>query len=76
MLATSNPLRETPEMFLTAILQAHTDSLAPADHDDTQAASTQLDDTSTTLKRLEEALAVPLQERLRKLPSAHRSRWI
>jgi hypothetical protein len=63
-------------MFLTAILQAHTDSLNPADHDDTTASATELDDTSTMLQRLDEALAVPLQDRLQPLPSAHRSRWV
>jgi hypothetical protein len=67
--------REITDMFLTAVLQAHTDSVASADHDSPTPQSP-LDDTSTSLKRLEEALAVPAQERLQSLPAAHRSRWV
>jgi hypothetical protein len=56
-------------MFLSAVLQRHTDSLpAPkpqADNDDT-----------VQLPRLDEALAVPLKDRVQPLPSAHRSRWV
>jgi hypothetical protein len=55
-------------MFLAAVLQAHTDSV-PQDLD------SQLDDT-VTLERLEEPLAVPVEERVQPLPAAHRSRWV
>ena len=60
-------------MFLTAVLQAHTDSLPRADETKT---NPQLEDTATLPARLEEALTVPMQERLQPLPSAHRSRWV
>ena len=60
-------------MFLTAVLQAHTDS-RPRSEEAKQDAS--LDDTVTLPALLEEALAVPLAERLQPLPSAHRSRWV
>jgi hypothetical protein len=63
-------------MFLTAVLQAHTDSLSSADRADTTSSDRSLDDTGTTLKRLEEALAVPAQERIQTLPAVHRSRWV
>jgi hypothetical protein len=62
-------------MFLTAVLQAHTDSFPTADREEVTPDS-QLEDTSVTLKRLEEALAVPVQERVQSLPSVHRSRWV
>lgn len=60
-------------MFLTAVLQAHTDSLPPAD---TAKASSQIEDTVTLPARFEETLTLPTQERLQLLPSAHRSRWV
>ena len=66
-------------MFLTAVLQAHTDSLPvhdEADSDDTATTTESLDDTSVRLPRLDEALAVPLHDRIQTLPSAHRSRWV
>jgi hypothetical protein len=63
-------------MFLTAVLQGHTDSHGSADRADTTLSDTSLDDTSTTLKRLDEALAVPAQERIQTLPAVHRSRWV
>ena len=62
-------------MFLTAVLQAHTDSLPRADQDDVTANS-QLEDTSIALQRLTESLAVPAQDRVQPLPNAHRSRWV
>jgi hypothetical protein len=62
-------------MFLSAVLQAHTDSLPSVDREEVTPDS-QLEDTSVTLKRLEEALAVPVQERTLTLPTAHRSRWV
>ena len=61
-------------MFLTAVLQAHTDSLPHTD-DDTRA-SPETDDTVQLPARLKEALAVPLQDRLLPLPSTHRARWV
>ena len=61
-------------MFLTAVLQAHTDSLPPTD-DDTKTSS-QADDSVQLPARLKEALAVPRQDRLQPLPSAHRARWV
>jgi len=64
-----------PPMFLTAVLQAHTDSLPQAKQPDVTANS-QLEDTSIALERLTEALAVPMQDRVQLLPSAHRSRWV
>jgi hypothetical protein len=61
-------------MFLTAVLQAHTDSLPPAANDEV---SPRIEETAVALpEQLEKALAVPLQERLQPLPSVHRSRWI
>ncbi len=61
-------------MFLTAVLQAHTDSLPSTDEADTDS---HLDDDTVTLPAsLEKALAIPLQERLQPLPTAHRSRWV
>ena len=62
-------------MFLTAVLQGHTDSQASADRADATSERL-LEDTSTTLKRLEETLAAPAQERIQILPAVHRSRWI
>ena len=61
-------------MFLTAVLQAHTDSLPSAANDEV---SPQIEDTAVALpEQLEKALTVPVQERLKPLPSAHRSRWV
>jgi hypothetical protein len=64
-----------PPMFLTAVLQAHTDSLPQAERPGATAPS-QLEDTSVALERLTEALAVPVKDRVQLLPSAHRSRWV
>jgi hypothetical protein len=58
-------------MFLAAVLQAHTDSVPQGENADSQ-----LEDTSVTLRRLEETLAVPVQERVQVLPSVHRARWV
>jgi hypothetical protein len=64
-------------MFLTAVLQAHTDSLAQTDHDDTATTGDALEDTGVRLRRLDETLAIPVQERTQTLlPSAHRTRWV
>jgi len=59
-------------MFLTAVLQAHTDS---SPHADDAKTDSQTDDT-VRLPRLDEALAVPLKDRVQPLPSAHRARWV
>ena len=58
-------------MFLTAVLQAHTDSLPQADE-----AKAHDEDTVTLPARLEEALAIPLKDRVQPLPAAHRSCWV
>jgi hypothetical protein len=63
-------------MFLTAVLQAHTDSLAETPHDEADTTAGSLDDTSVRLPRLDETLAIPVQDRLQTLPNAHRSRWV
>lgn len=60
-------------MFLTAVLQAHTDSLPRTD--DAHRAP-QAKETRAIPERLEKALATPVQDRLQPLPSVHRSRWI
>jgi hypothetical protein len=61
-------------MFLSAVLQAHTDS---APRTAGTEPSPQTDDAVVALpERLEKALTLPLQERVQPLPSAHRSRWI
>jgi hypothetical protein len=56
-------------MFLSAVLQAHTDSLPRTD-------DAKDEDDTVELPRLDEALAVPLNDRVQTLPSAHRSRWV
>ena len=63
-------------MFLTAVLQAHTDSLTDTVRDEADTAADSIDDTSVRLPRLDETLAVPAQDRIQTLPNAHRSRWI
>ncbi len=65
-------------MFLTAVLQAHTDSLTQVDDDAGHDTPTRdpLEDTSVRLPRLDETLSVPAHERIQVLPSAHRSRWV
>lgn len=61
-------------MFLTAVLQAHTDSRAKAQAAaETPAAR---EPRVALPAELEKALTVPVQERRRPLPSAHRSRWV
>jgi hypothetical protein len=60
-------------MFLSAVLQAHTDSLPQTDRPEP---TSQADDTVELPARLKEALTVPAQERRQPLPSVHRSRWI
>ena len=57
-------------MFLSAVLQAHTDSLPKTDP------NSRTDDDTVELPRLDEALAVPLKDRVQPLPNAHRSRWV
>ena len=60
-------------MFLTAVLQAHTDSL----HETNVPSEVEIEEDTVALPaRLGEALAVPLKDRLQPLPSAHRSRWV
>ena len=74
-------------MFLSAVLQAHTDTLP-------RAGASSRADTSPHAERapapalaareaavampaqLEKALTLPLAERLQSLPSVHRSRWV
>lgn len=63
-------------MFLTAVLQAHTDSVAETVHDEADTSADSLEDTSVRLPRLDETLAVPVQDRVQTLPSAHRTRWV
>jgi len=60
-------------MFLTAVLQGHTDSQSRTD--DSQV-NTNVEDDTVELPKLDEALAIPLKDRLQPLPSAHRSRWV
>jgi len=57
-------------MFLSAVLQAHTDSVHRTDND------AKAEDDTVELPRLDELLAVPLKDRVQPLPSAHRSRWV
>jgi hypothetical protein len=61
-------------MFLTAVLQGHTDSLPRTD--DSRANPNAVDDDTIELPQLDEALAIPLKDRVQPLPSAHRSRWV
>ena len=63
-------------MFLTAVLQAHTDSQTPTGAEDTNTDLDSLEETSVRLPKLDETLALPIDERLQTLPSAHRSRWV
>jgi hypothetical protein len=66
-------------MFLAAVMQAHTDSLAFSIDDDVYVgqADAQDEDVTALPERLEAALAVPASERTRLLlPEAHRSRWV
>jgi hypothetical protein len=56
-------------MFLSAVLQAHTDSVP-------QPKPQIANDDTVELPRLDAALAVPLKDRVQPLPSAHRSRWV
>jgi len=61
-------------MFLSAVLQAHTDS-KPRTAGTKPSARTE--DASVALpERLEKALTLPVQERVQPLPTAHRSRWV
>jgi hypothetical protein len=60
-------------MFLTAVLQAHTDSLPPSGD---AGATRETRETVTIPARLQEALTLPARERLQPLPSVHRSRWL
>jgi hypothetical protein len=71
-----NSSHEITKMFLTAVLQAHTDSLAETSHDEADTTADSLDDTSVRLPRLDEALGIPVQDRVQTLPNAHRSRWV
>jgi hypothetical protein len=57
-------------MFLSAVLQAHTDSVHRTDND------AKAEDDTVELPRLDKLLAVPLKDRVQPLPSAHRSRWV
>ena len=59
-------------MFLSAVLQAHTDKLPPVDRAPKPAAEAAV----AMPAQLEQALALPLAERLQSLPSVHRSRWV
>lgn len=61
-------------MFLTAVLQAHTDASAKSPPAPTSPAANDADVALT--EELEKGLALPVQERLQPLPSAHRSRWV
>jgi hypothetical protein len=65
-------------MFLTAVLQSHTDSQPSLDHDNVTAGREvdEDEDTVSLPAALKEALKVPLQDRLQPLPSVHRSRWV
>jgi hypothetical protein len=58
-------------MFLSAVLQAHTDSVSK-----THPAAVEQDADVALPEQLEKALTLPLPERLQPLPSAHRSRWV
>jgi hypothetical protein len=61
-------------MFLTAVLQGHTDSVANSQTAPTAPAA---NDADVALPEgLEKALTLPVQERLQPLPAAHRSRWV
>ena len=62
-------------MFLTAVLQAHTDS-SPRTAGPTNPTPRTEDDSVALPESLEKALTVPLQERVQPLPAAHRSRWV
>ena len=57
-------------MFLSAVLQGHTDSVNRTDDE------AKTEDDTVELPRLDEALAVPLKDRVQPLPSAHRARWV
>ena len=58
-------------MFLSAVLQAHTDSVSKA-----RPATPEKDAAVAMPAQLEQALTLPLTERLQSLPSVHRSRWV
>ena len=72
-------------MFLTAVLQAHTDSLPRAGasssattspHAERAPAPAAEEAAVAMPAQLEKALTLPLAERLQSLPSVHRSRWV
>jgi hypothetical protein len=64
-------------MFLTAVLQAHTDTLPPNRAEAAPAPAREAKEAAVTMPaQLEKALALPLAERLQSLPSVHRSRWV
>jgi hypothetical protein len=64
-------------MFLSAVLQAHTDTLAPNRAEAASAPVREAEEAAVALPaQLEKALTLPLAERLQSLPSVHRSRWV
>jgi hypothetical protein len=63
-------------MFLTAVLQAHTDRVSESSSDQAAPASPTTDYTPTLPQGLEAALATPKHERVQPLPAAHRARWV
>ena len=60
-------------MFLTAVLQAHTDSLSRPNG---PIANSRPKDCVTLPARLEKAPTTAPEERTQALPRAHRSRWV
>ncbi len=67
-------------MFLTAVLQAHTDPssqpLPLADDVHVGTPDSPNKDATGISERLKASLAKPVKERLQVLPNAHRARWV
>ena len=66
-------------MFLTAVLNAHTDKAGqtlPAANQQTKAPASPDTDSDHLPAALKAALARPVEDRVLQLPSIHRSRWV
>ena len=66
-------------MFLTAVLNAHTDRSVeslPGANQATEADRSTTADTDHIPARLNAVLAIPAEDRTIALPSTHRSRWV
>ncbi len=66
-------------MFLTAVLNAHTDKALenpPATNQQTDPTQSHDPDADHIPARLKAALALPAEDRMLQLPSIHRSRWV